>query len=62
MEWIVLNWWWISPIVIPLMIGGIKYAAYKTPWVWDDKIATLISGIYDMSRGKEPRNVTGKKR
>lgn len=60
MGWIVLNWWWLAPIVVPLAIGGLKYAAIKTPWVWDDKIITLIAGIWDMSIGHMPRNKTGK--
>ncbi len=61
MEWIALNWWWLSPIAIPLILGGLKVAANKTKWVWDDKIVTLLAGIWDMSKGLIPRNTTGKK-
>jgi len=61
MEWIALNWWWISPIAIPIVLGGLKYTAKKTKWVWDDKVITLLAGVWDMSRGLQPRNITGKK-
>jgi len=60
MEWVALNWYWISPIVIPLIVGGLKYTAKKTSWVWDDKITTILGGWWDMSRGHQPRNLTGK--
>jgi hypothetical protein len=61
MLWIVSNWWWISPVAVPLLLGGLKYAAKKTKWVGDDKIVTLLAGVWDMSRGIAPRSETGKK-
>ncbi len=50
---IVANWWWIAPLVL-IGLGGLKLAAKKTKWVWDDKIVTLLIGLVRMSRGKEP--------
>jgi len=58
MEWIIANWWLIYTIIIPFTIGILKYTAYKTKWVWDDKIMTLICGWWDMAKGQVPKNTT----
>jgi len=62
MEWITVNWWWLSAFAIPVGIGTLKFVANKTSWVWDDKIVTLLAGIWDMAKGSIPRNTTGPKK
>ncbi len=44
------NWWWIAPLVLALL-GGLKLAAKRTPWVWDDRIVTLLIGLVKMTKG-----------
>jgi len=52
MEWIAANWWWLSPLLIPLIFRILEYAAKKTKWVTDDRVVTLLRGIWEMSRGR----------
>lgn len=46
MEWVVINWWWLSWVlnflVIPAILGLLKVIAIKTKTVKDDKITTLM--------------------
>jgi len=55
MEWVVINWWWISWIlsllVIPGGLGVLKVIATKTETVKDDRIVTLLIEWWNMSRG-----------
>ena len=50
---VVANWWWISLILL-IVFSGLKLAAVKTRWVWDDAVITYILGLIRMSRGKDP--------
>ena len=50
--------WIVTSIGAPLILGGLKLAAKKTDWVWDDKAVTLLAGLWDIYRGKSPRNFT----
>jgi len=59
MTFLVANWWWLSPLGIPAILGALKVAAKLTPWAWDNKIVTLLKGIWDVTRGKTPKNWTG---
>jgi len=54
MEWLALNWFWISPIAVPLVLGGLKLIAKKTKNVKDDKVITLLWEWWRMSRGILP--------
>ncbi|MEA3420836.1 MAG: hypothetical protein U9Q97_04065 [Acidobacteriota bacterium] len=59
MEWIALNWWWVS-LCIPVVLGILKVAAKLTKWDGDDKIITLLAGLWDMFKGRVPRTTTGR--
>jgi len=61
MAFLIANWWWLSPLGIPAILGAMKVAAKLTPSVQDDKIVTLLAGLWDIVRGKVPRGLTGKK-
>ena len=60
LAWIALNWHWIAPIGIPVILGMLKIGANKTKWVLDDKIVTLLFGMWDIVLRKPPRNSSGK--
>ena len=62
MEWLIANWWLVYTVIVPFAIGGLKYTAHNTKWVWDDKIMTLICGWWDMTKGQMPRNTTNNKK
>ena len=54
MEWIALNWYWLAPLAATIgggVLGALKVAAKKTPSVYDDKIVTMLSGLFDQLRG-----------
>ena len=59
MEWIALNWWWMS-LAIPVALGGLKIAAKLTKWDGDDKIITLLIGLWDMAKGFISKKTTRK--
>lgn len=48
-EFVSGNW-----IALSLALGVLKIIAKITPWVWDDGLLTLISGLYSMIKGKGP--------
>ena len=43
------NW-----IILTLVVGMLKVISKHTPWVWDDGIYTLLSGLLGQIRGKQP--------
>jgi hypothetical protein len=51
MTWIAANSWWLLPIVIPGVLGGLKLLAVKTKTVKDDKIVTLLIEWWNATRG-----------
>jgi len=51
MEWIALNSWWLLPIAVPGVLGGLKLLAVKTKWAGDDKIVTMLIEWWKASRG-----------
>ncbi len=59
MEFIIANWWWIS-FFIPGILIGLKVGAKLTKWDGDDKIVTLLAGLWDIYKGRKPRTSTGK--
>lgn len=60
MEWMLANWELFAPIVVPIALWFLKRYAKKSKNVWDDKLVTLLAGIWDISRKRTPRNTTGK--
>ena len=60
MGWLLANWGLFSPIVVPIALWILKRRAKKTEAVWDDKIVTLLAGVWDISRKRTPRHTTGK--
>jgi len=59
MEFIIANWWWLS-LCIPTVLGALKVAAKMTKWTGDDKIVTLLAGIWAIYKDKPPKVTTGK--
>jgi len=51
MSWLALNSWWLLPIAIPAVLGGLKLLAIKTKNVHDDKIVTLLIEWWSFSKG-----------
>jgi len=51
MGFLAANAWWLLPIAIPAVLGGLKLLAIKTKNVHDDRIVTLLIEWWNYSKG-----------